>query len=162
MSFETILTFPVTAEALITWTPLTFYIAAAIVHTILFLVGFRLAGVDPEHNTFVGAVLAAGIANGTAYFLRDFGLFGILASGAVHFAMLVAITSGEVLKSALVFLVAMAAYAGMGFFILPRTPLDVNKIGGLPRVIMTGGIEPEPITEEEAEKMSAPAKGDEK
>ena len=45
----------------------------------------------------------------------------------------------------------------MGTFVLPRTPLQVDDIAGLPRVIMTGGMEAEPITEEEADKMSAPA-----
>ena len=87
------------AKALITWTPTTFYVAAAIIQTVVFLAGFRILGVDPEHNTFVGALLGAAIANIVAFFLRDAGLFGILAAGAVHFGLLVAISSGEVLKS---------------------------------------------------------------
>jgi hypothetical protein len=149
--------FPLVAEALITWTPTTFYVAAAIIQTIVFLAGFHLLGVDPEHNTFVGALLGAAIANIVAFFLRDAGLFGILAAGAVHFGLLVAISSGEVLKSVMVFAVSMSVYGLMGTFVLPRTPLNVNDIAGLPRVIMTGGMEAEPITEEEAEKMAAPA-----
>jgi hypothetical protein len=145
------------AKALITWTPTTFYVAAAIIQTGIFLGGFHLLGVDPEHNTFVGALLGAAIANIVAFFLRDAGLFGILAAGAVHFGMLVAISSGEVLKSVFVFVVSLAVYGLMGMFVLPRTPLHIDDIAGLPRVIMTGGMEAEPITEEEAEKMSAPA-----
>lgn len=145
------------SEALITWTPVTFYVAAAILQTIVFLGGFHLLGVDPEHNTFIGALLGAGIANVVAFFLRDAGLFGILATGAVHFGLLVAISSGEVLKSVGVFIASLAIYGLMGMFVLPRTPLHVNDIAGLPRVIMTGGMEAEPITEEEAEKMAAPA-----
>ncbi|MGM0558308.1 MAG: hypothetical protein ACQEVA_18130 [Myxococcota bacterium] len=145
------------AKALITWTPTTFYVAAAIIQTVVFLVGFRLLGVDPEHNTFVGALLAAAIANIVAFFLRDAGLFGILTTGAVHFGLLVAVSSGEVLKSVFVFAVSLAVYGLMGTFVLPRTPLHVDDIAGLPRVIMTGGMEAEPITEEEADKMAAPA-----
>ncbi len=148
---------PLLAKAMITWTPVTFYVAAGILHTIIFLVGFRLLGVDPEHNTFVGALLGAAIANIVAYFMRDAGLAGILTSGAVHFAILVAISSGEVLKSVMVFAAAMSLYALMGVVVLPRTPLHVDDIAGLPRVMMTGGIEAEPITEEEADKMAAPA-----
>lgn len=148
------------SEALITWTPVTFYVAAAIIQTLVFLGGFRLLGVDPEHNTFIGALLAAAIANIVAYFLRDAGLFGILATGAVHFGLLVAISSGEVLKAVMVFVVSLAVYGLMGIFVLPRTPLHVDQIAGLPRVIMTGGMEAEPITEEDADKMAAPAEDD--
>lgn len=145
------------AEALITWTPVTFYVAAGIIHTIVILAGFHLLGVDPEHNTFVGAILGAAVANIIAFFLRDAGLFGILASGAVLFGLLVAISSGEVLKSVLVFAIALAVYGLMGTFVLPRTELHVNDIAGLPRVIMTGGMEAEPITEEEADRLAEPA-----
>lgn len=148
---------PLLAKAVITWTPVTFYVAAGILHTIIFLVGYRLLGVDPEHNTFVGALLGAAIANIVAYFLRDAGLFGILTSGAVHFGILVAISSGEVLKSVMIFAASMSLYALMGIVVLPRTPLHVDDIAGLPRVMMTGGIEAEPITEDEADKMAAPA-----
>jgi hypothetical protein len=148
---------PVLAEAAITWTPSTFYIAAAIVHVFVYLIGFKVLQTDPEHNTFVGAVIAAVVSNFATFVLRDFGLFGILGAGALHFVMLVAITSGEAVKSLVVFLISMAAYAGLGTFITQRTPLRAENIGGIPMVIMTGGLEAEPITEEEANKMSAPA-----
>ena len=151
---------PVLAEAAITWTPKTFYIAAAIVHVLVYLVGFKMLQTDPEHNTFIGAVIAAVIANFAAYALSSYGLFGILGAGALHFVLLVAITSGEALKSLVVFFVAMCAYALLGSFITQRTPLQVEQIGGLPQVIMTGGLEAEPITEEEANEMAEPA-GDE-
>jgi asparagine N-glycosylation enzyme membrane subunit Stt3 len=148
---------PVFAEAAITWTPQTFYMAATILHIIVYLLGFKLLQTDPEHNTFVGAVIAAVIANFATYALSDYGLFGIMGSGAVHFIVLVAVTSGEALKSLMVFLVAMAAYAGLGTIITERTPLTTEQIGGIPKVIMTGGIEAEPITEDQADEMSAPA-----
>lgn len=148
---------PVLAEAAITWTPKTFYIAAAIVHVVVYLVGFKMLQTDPEHNTFIGAVIAAVIANFAAYALSSYGLFGVLGAGALHFVLLVAITSGEALKSLVVFFVAMGAYAILGSFVTQRTPLEAENIGGIPQVIMTGGLEAEPITEEEADKMSAPA-----
>ncbi len=148
---------PVLAEAAITWTPKTFYIASAIVHVIVYLVGFKLLQTDPEHNTFVGAVIAAVIANFATYALRSYGLFGILGAGAIHFTLLVAITSGEAVKSLVVFLISMAAYAGLGHFITQRTPLEAENIGGIPMVIMGGGLEAEPITEDEANELSAPA-----
>ncbi len=148
---------PVMAEAAITWTPKTFYIAAAITHTIVYLLGYKLLQTDPEHNTFIGAVIGAAIANFAAFALRDFGLFGILGAGAIHFAILCAISSGEILKSVGVFLLAMGAYAGLSFFLIPRTPLTIDTIGGVPRVIVSGGLEAEPITEEEANEMAEPS-----
>jgi asparagine N-glycosylation enzyme membrane subunit Stt3 len=148
---------PVFAEAAIAWTPKTFYIAATILHVVVYLMGFKLLQTDPEHNTFIGAVIAAVIANFASYALSSYGLFGIMGSGAIHFILLVAITSGEALKSLVVFMVAIAAYAGLGTFVTQRTPLTVEQIGGIPQVIMTGGIKAEPITEEQANDMSAPA-----
>lgn len=148
--------FAVLGETSIDWTPKTFYIAAGIVHAILILVGFRLLGVDPENNTFVGALIAAAIGNVAAFFLRDAGLFGILASGTIHFGLLVAITSGEVLKATIVFFLAMATYGGLAMYITPRTPLTLEEIAGIPRVIVSGGLEAEPITEEEANELAEP------
>jgi hypothetical protein len=148
---------PVFAEAAITWTPQTFYIAAAIMHVFVFLLGFKLLQTDPEHNTFIGAVIAAVIANFASYALSSYGLFGLMGAGAIHFVLLVAVTSGEALKSLVVFLVAMAAYAGLGMFVTQRTDLTVEQIGGIPQVIMTGGIEAEPITEDQANEMAEPA-----
>lgn len=139
---------PFLAEAAIDWTPETFYATAAVVHTVIYLLGFRLMQVDPEHNTFVGAVIAAVIANFAAFALSSFGLFGILGAGFIHFAVLAAISSGEVLKSLVVFLVALGAYAGLAQVITERSPLTVEEIGGIPQAIVTGGLEAEPMTEE--------------
>ncbi len=148
---------PVLAKAAITWTPKTFYIAAGIVQAIVILITFKVLQVDPEHNTFVGAVIGAALCNLGAYALAPHGLFGVLAAGTAFFVMLVAISSGEVLKSAIAFMVLMAAYGGMGLFITHRTPLKAANIGGLPQVIITGGLKAEPITEKESNKLAAPA-----
>ncbi len=140
--------------AAITWTPSTFYIAMGIVHTILILIGFRMLQVDVEHNSFVGAVLAAVIINVVAYFVRDTGIVGIMIAGSVIFGMLVAIASGEALKAALMAAVLVVGYGLVGSFITQRTPLTVDDIAGFPRVVMTGGLEAEPITEDDAKRMN--------
>jgi len=147
----------VIAKAAITWTPVTFYVTATIVHTLMILLVFKLLHVDPEHNTFIGAVVAALVGNAAVFFLRDFGLFGNLGAAAVYFATLAAVSSGEVLKSLLVFTAALAVYAGLGMFLTPRTPLTVEKLGGLPEIMMTGGLTPEPITEEDSNELAKPA-----
>lgn len=139
---------PLVAETVIDWTPETFYVAAGVVHTLIYLLGFRLLQVDPEHNTFVGAAIAATIANFAAFALKSFGLFGILGAGFIHFALLAAISSGEVLKSAVIFLVALAAYAGLAQVVTERTPLDIEEIGGIPQAVVSGGLETEPMTED--------------
>lgn len=155
--FSTSLQFGVIAKAAITWTPLTFYITAAIVHTLAILLLFKMLHVDPEHNSFAGALIAALVGNAAAYFLSDYGLFGNLGAAAVYFATLAAVSSGEVIKSFLVFVATLAIYAGLGLFLFPRTPLNVDKVGGLPKVVLTGGIAPEPITEEQSNELAEPA-----
>lgn len=141
------------AEAAITWTPLTFYVAMGILHTILILFGYRAMGVDTEHNTFIGALIAAVIINVGAYFLRDGGVIGIMAAGALIFGLLVAVTSGEVGKSFLMCVLVIAAYGALGFFLVPRTPLQIDDLGGFTRVVMTGGMKAEPITEKSAYEL---------
>jgi hypothetical protein len=147
----------VIAKAAITWTPATFYVASGIVHTLVILLAYKLLHVDPEHNTFAGALIGAAVGNGAVFFLSGFGLFGVLGAGAIYFAILCAISSGEVAKSLMVFVVLMGVYAGMGHFITQRTPLTADQIGGLPRAIMTGGLTAEPITEEQTNELAEPA-----
>lgn len=148
--------FPLLAKAAITWTPMTFYIVATVIHTLLILIGFKLLHIDPEHNSFVGALLGAALGNAAVYLLGGFGLFGVIGAAAIYFGLLAAISSGEVLKSLIVFLVLMGIYAGMGNFLIPRTPLTAEKIGGLAQVVISGNLEAEPITEDDAEDLSKP------
>lgn len=140
--------FPMIAEALITWTPVTFYVAAGIAQAITAYATFKLMGVDPENNTIIGAIIAAVVINLVAYFTRDYGLAGVLGTGAAIFGMLVAVTSGEALRAAFVAALCMGVYAGVGFVVVPRTPLTADKIGGLPAVMMKGGLEEEPLDEQ--------------
>lgn len=146
----------VLAKAAITWTPVTFYVVATIVHTLMILLVFKLLHVDPEHNSFIGALIAALVGNAAVFFLRDFGLFGNLGAAAVYFATLAAVSSGEVIKSLAVFIVALAVYAGLALFLVPRTPLTAETIGGLPEIMITGGFTAEPISEEQADELAKP------
>lgn len=146
---------PVMANLLgITWTPMAFYITMAIVHTIVILLAFRALQLDAEHNTFIAALMAAVIANVVAFFLKDMGVFGILGSTAALFGMLVVISHVDVLKSGLVWIILMALYWAVAWFILPRqNDLYIEDIAGIPQVIMQGGLEAEPITADEYDNL---------
>lgn len=136
------------------WTPITFYILAGVIHFVLILVGFRLLGVDPEQNGVIGAVIAAVLINVVQYFLRDTGVVGAIIVGVGSFAVLAGITSGEVLKAFFMTVIVIASYGGIGKVVLPRTPLEADDVGGFTRTVLTGGLEAEPITEREANKLS--------
>jgi|GEM_PF-2357466 len=146
----------VLAKAAITWTPVTFYVVATVIHTLMILLLFKVLHVDPEHNSFIGALIAALIGNAAVFFLRDFGLFGNLGAAAIYFATLAAVSSGEVLKSLVVFTGALAVYAGLALFLVPRTPLTAETINGLPKIMITGGFTAEPISEEQADELAKP------
>ncbi len=138
----------------LSWTPMTFYVAAGVLHLIIILVMFRMLHLEPEYNTFIGALIAAGIANGAAFFLKDYTLFGVLGTGAIFFALLVAISQADVLKALYVWAVCLAAYAGLAFLVMPRSELTIDQIGGIPQVIMTGGLKAEPFTDEAYDNLS--------
>lgn len=144
---------PQLAASAITWTPVTFYVAMGIIDTLIVLFGFRLMQVDAEHNSFIGAILAAALFNVVAYFVRDTGVIGIMITGAVIFGMLVMVSSGEALKAFFLTMIVMAAYGVVGSFIVKRTPLNMDDLAGFPRVVTTGGLEPEPITEEDNKRL---------
>ncbi len=139
----------------LTWTVTTFYVAAAVLHLIIILGMFRLLHLEPEYNTFIGAIAAAGISNGAAFFLKDYTLFGVLGTGAIFFAILVAISQADVLKSLYVWAVVMASYAALAFLVVPRSELTIEQIGGIPLVIMSGGLKAEPFTDEAYDNISS-------
>jgi membrane-bound ClpP family serine protease len=139
----------------ITWTPMAFYITVGIVHTIAILVSFRMLQADPEQNTFIAALLAAGLANVIAFFLRDMGVFGILGSSAALFGLLAVISHADMMKSIVVWIILMALYWAVAWFILPRqNDLYIEDIGGVAQVIWQGGLEAEPITPDDVDNLS--------
>ncbi|MEZ4462608.1 MAG: hypothetical protein R3E66_23360 [bacterium] len=135
------------------WTPVTYYVLSAIVHFVLILVGFRLLGVDPEQNGVIGSLIAAVIINVAQYFLRDTGVVGAIIIGLGSFAVLAGVTSGEVLKAFFMTVLVIASYGGIGKVVFPRTPLEVDDVGGFTRTVLTGGLEAEPITEKQANDL---------
>ena len=147
---------PLLGAAAIKWTPVTFYVATGIIDAIVIMFGYRLLQVDPEHNSFIGAVVAAALINVIGYFVRDTGLVGVLIHGGAIFGLLVAISSGEALKAGLMTGILVALYGGIGMFVLPRTPLTVDDVAGFTRVVMGGGLQAEPITEEDEQRLAAP------
>lgn len=149
---------PLVAASAITWTPVTFYVASGIVNTIAVLLAFRMLQVDVEHNSFIGAVLAVVTFTVIGYFFRDAGVIGVMFTGAAVFGTLVFVTSGEALKSLAVTVLVFAVFGGLGSFISSRTPLTIDSIGGVPRVVATGGLEAEPITEEDNEALTKAGK----
>lgn len=133
------------SKALITWTPVTFYVACALVQTLVIWLGYRLLGADPEYNNFWSALIAASLANLAAYGMKDLGVIGAIGTFGVYFFTLI-ITSGvAIFRSIVVFVLVMLTYWGVGTFVANRTPLTAYDMGGVPKVEMTGGFEEEPV-----------------
>ncbi|MFU8805895.1 MAG: hypothetical protein ACNA8W_18930 [Bradymonadaceae bacterium] len=153
---------PVLATFLgITWTPMVFYIAMAIVHCISILLVFRIIQLDPEYNSFVSAALVAIVANVAAFFLKDFGVFGILASTSVLFALLATVTHFDMIKAIVAWAVMIALYWVVAWGVLPRTDdLTIEQIAGVSQVIMQGGLQTETFTQEDVETLSRGKKKD--
>lgn len=145
---------PILAASAITWTPLTFYVASGIINTIVVLLAFRILQVDVEHNSFVGAAIAVVVFTLIGYYFRDTGVIGIMFTGAAVFGMLVFVTSGEALKSLMVTFAVFGSFGLLGDFIVSRTPLEIDDIGGIPRMVVTGGLEAEPITEADNDALN--------
>ncbi|MEM1348274.1 MAG: hypothetical protein AAGI01_06960 [Myxococcota bacterium] len=141
------------AEALITWTPMTFYITAAIAHVLVIYGGFVAMQVDPEHNTLLSALIGAAIIGAASFFLKDGGLFVALALGGGTAVVLAGISGGEIVKALIMSALVLATNACLGFFLVPRTPdtLTSETIGGLTRAIMEGGFDEESIESKEAD-----------
>lgn len=139
---------PLLAKALITWTPLTFYVAVAIVHVVAIVIASRVLQVDEENNIFVGALIVGAAAAAAGYFLKGNGLVGLLVTGSTLFGTLLAVTAGDALKSLIIAGLCIATYAGVGQVVLPRTPLNTTDVGGFAQAFMDG-LEEEAIAGED-------------
>lgn len=145
----------IVANSGLTWTPETFYIAATVIHLVLILVAFRVMALPSEYNTFGSILFVVVPTNAAAYFLKDFGIVGVLLTSVVLFGLLTAITRGDVLKSTGVWFLTMASYWAMAYFIVPAADdLRIEDLAGVPQVIMQGGFEAEPFTEDDIESLS--------
>lgn len=139
------------SSAMITWTPTTFYVAAAIVQTVVIWFGYQLLGGDREYNNFPSAMAAAAVGNVIAYFMRDFGVVGVAGTFGAWFLLLFVTSGVDLFRSLVVFVLVMLTYWGLGSFVVQRTPLDAYAIGGVPKVELTGGFQEEPIERGERE-----------
>lgn len=143
------------SRALITWTPATFYVAAALLQVPIIYGFFSLMHADSTHNTLSNAVLCAGVGNLIAFTLRHYGIFGVLGTVGAYFLMLVAISGLALFRSMAVLAAVSLFYAGSLFFVVARTPLTPTDIGGYPRILAEGEVESSPmddLTEGELER----------
>lgn len=136
------------AAAAITWTPLTFYIAVAIVQAIVIVIGFKVLQVDPEHNAFIGALIAVVVIAAAGYLTRNTGLIAVIVTGIALLGMLMLISGADALKSLMLGSACLGVYFLVAQVVIPRTPLSVDQIGGMTKVMMTGGIADEPFDKE--------------
>lgn len=136
--FEVMLSQPLLAAAMITWTVETFYVAMAILHFVIIVASFKLLNIDAENNAFVSGLVVAGAAAAAGYLLRDTGLVGVLVVSAALFGAALATTAGDAIKSIIITGVCITAYAGLGYVVVPRTPLVASQIGGFTKAFMDG------------------------
>lgn len=140
-------------DALITWTPETFYVAAALAHAALIWVGYRLLGADPEHNTVTAALACAAVGNVVAFAARSHGVVGFTVTAIAFYVLLLLASGIDIFRSLLVFAILIGSYGALGTYITQRTPLDAYDIAGIPKVIMTGGFQPEPLERKEGDAV---------
>ncbi len=154
------------ADSGLTWTPETFYVAATVVHLVIILLVFRLMQLPADYNTFINALFVAVPTNATAYFTKDFGIVGVLLTGVVLFGLLAAIARGDVIKAGAVWIVAIIGYWAMAYFIVPQMVNDyfddprqadaefiASELGSIPQVLLQGGLEAEPMTTDDYERL---------
>jgi hypothetical protein len=132
-------------KALVTWTPTTFYIAAAIIQVPVIWLGYQFLGGDPEYTNFPAALAVAAVGNVIAFFLKDLGVVGAVSTSAALYGLLLVTSGIDIFRSMAVFGLVMMSYWGFGQFVVERTPLDAYSIGGPAKVMLTGGLQPEPL-----------------
>ena len=145
---DVLFSLPILAKAAITWTPLTFYVAVAILQTVVIIAGFKILQIDPEHNAFIGAIIAVVVIAAAGYLTRDTGLVAVIATGVALLGMMMLITGADALKSIMLASICLGTYFVVAQVVLPRTPLTVDAVGGMTKVMMTGGIADEPFDKE--------------
>ena len=145
---EELLVHPMLAKALITWTVETYYIVVAILHFIAVLVGFKLTNADSENNPIISALVVAVVTAAAGYFVRDNGLVGLMITGSVIFGSLLLVSAGDAIRSLVLTGVCIVVYAGVGYVVVPRTPLTAEQVGGFVNAFMNG-VNEEPLGNED-------------
>lgn len=138
------------ADTGVSWTPETFYIAAAVAQLVVVLLTFRLLQLSADYNTFMNALLVVGPTNAAAFFTRDMGVVGVLITGVTLFTLLALISRGDMIKSIITWGVALSVYWALAFFVVPDTEdLSIYDVGGIPQVLIEGGLEAETLERDE-------------
>lgn len=150
----------------LTWTPETFYVAATVIHLVVILGVFRVLQLPADYNDFVGALFVAVPTNGLAYFTKDFGIVGVMITGLVFYGLLAAVSRGDVMKAAVVWVAGICAYWGLAYFVVPvmvaehfedprqaDTEFVAAQIGSIPQVLLQGGLEAEPMTADDYKRL---------
>lgn len=142
------------AEGGITWTPELYYLVVPVVQLVVLLVTFRLTNIPAEYNTFINGVVIVAIANLVAYFTLGLGIVGILLTGLTLFVLLAGVSRGDVFKSLLAWVLMIAVYWVVAYFMVPaQDGLEIEHLGGMPQMLMEGGLEAEPMTTEDYENL---------
>lgn len=133
-----------------TWTPETFYVAATVAHLIAMLIIFRLLQLPSEYTTFVNGLFVVVPTNLVGFFLGGAGILGVLATGSLLFVLLALVTRGDMLATGLTWVAMIALYWVLAYFIVPAADdLEIYDIGGIPQVVIEGGLEAEPLERED-------------
>lgn len=140
----------VIAEGGMSWTPETFYIAAAVAQLVAVLLVFRILQLPSEYNTFINALFVVIPTNVAAYYLAGAGLVGVLVTGTMLFVLLALIARGDMLNSCVAWVVLVALYWVLAYFIVPEAEdLEIGDLGNIPQVLIEGGLEEETLERED-------------
>jgi len=122
---------------------------------IVILLSFRFTQLNPDYNTFAGALVVVVPVNVLAYLTRDFGVAGVLIVGASLFGLLAGIGRGDVFRAGIAWMLCLATYWGLATYIIPQADgLSIEQVSGVPQVLMNGGLEAEPFTADDMDNLS--------
>ena len=138
---------PIAAKALITWTPLTFYIVAAIIQWPLVSLAFRLLGADTERAGWINALVVAIATGVVGYVTRDMGVLGLLATAGASFGSALFVSAGDAPRSIAVGIACFAVWPALALGVVPRTPLTHESVGGFSAACFVG-LDEEAFNEE--------------
>lgn len=110
---------------------------------------FRLAQVDPDHNTIVGALIGGAIMAIVAYFTRDMGLAGTIGTCVTIFGVLLGFSGGEAAKAFMVSFACIGVFSLTSHRAIDNSPLTPDDLGGLARVTYNGSLDEEPVDDKQ-------------
>lgn len=136
------------------WSVENFYGITAGVLGLAIHLGFRVFGLDPDDNKLIGGMICGAVICGVAYATRGIGLVGILGTGITAFIATLAFSNGEAAKSLLVSILSVGVFAGMAHFVVARSALTADDLGGIARAAYNGKLEKEEVAKDIYEKKN--------